>query len=83
MFVRLSMAGVPEAARSKPPMPPAAALASLGINPVHWAASPELAVLKRLVASRLRGQDPASLLRQPYAQLRPCLPPSSYAERAQ
>lgn len=83
MFVRLSMAGVPQAARSKPPMPPAAALASRGIDPPHWAASPELAVLKRLVASRLRGQDPASLLRQPYAQLRPCLPPSGYAERAQ
>jgi mono/diheme cytochrome c family protein len=82
MFVRLSMAGVPEAARSKPPMPPAAALASRGINPAHWAASPELTVLKRLVASRLRGQDPSSLLRRPYAQLRPCLPPSSYAERA-
>jgi len=80
MFVRLSMAGIAEAARSRSPMPPAAALASRGIDPVHWAASPELDVLKRLVASRLRGQDPASLLRRPYAQLRPCLPPSSYAE---
>ncbi len=74
MFVRLSMAGIPEAARSKPPMPPAAALASRGIDPAHWAASPELAVLKRLVASRLRGDDPARLLRQPYASLRACLP---------
>jgi hypothetical protein len=83
MFVRLSMAGIPEAARSKPPMPPAAALASRGIAPAHWAASPELAVLKRLVASRLRGQDPASLLRQPYTQLRPCLPSPNYTERAQ
>jgi mono/diheme cytochrome c family protein len=82
MFVRLSMAGVPEAARSKPPMPPAAALAGRGIDPVHWAASPELDVLKRLVTGRLRGVDPASLLRQPYAQLRSCLPPSSYTERA-
>jgi len=82
MFVRLSMAGIPEAARSKPPMPPAAALASRGIDPMHWAASPELAVLKRLVTSRLRGHEPASLLRQPYAQLPPCLPPSSYAEHA-
>ena len=81
MFVRLSMAGVPEAARSKPPMPPAAALASRGIDPAHWAASPELAALKRIVASRLRGQDPASLLRRPYAQLPPCLPPSDYAGR--
>lgn len=81
MFVRLSMAGIPEAARSKPPMPPAAALASRGIDPAHWAASPELAVLKRLVASRLHGEDPARLLRQPYAQLRPCLPPSNYVER--
>lgn len=82
MFVRLSMAGVPEAARSRPPMPPATALASRGIDPAHWAVSRELDVLKRLVASRVRGQDPASLLRQPYARLRPCLPPSSYAERA-
>lgn len=82
MFVRLSMAGIPEAARSKPPMPPAAALASRGIEPAHWAASPELAVLKRLVTSRLRGQDPASLLRQPYAQLPPCLPISRDAEHA-
>jgi hypothetical protein len=82
MFVRLSMAGVPEAARSKPPMPPAAALASRGIDPVHWAASPELDVLKRLVASRLRGQDPAMLLSRPYAQLRLCLPQTGYAERA-
>ena len=80
IFVRLSMAGVPDAARSKPPMPPAAALASRGIDPVHWAASPELDVLKRLAANRLRGQDPASLLRRPYAQLRPCLPQSAYAE---
>jgi len=39
-------------------------------------------VLKRLVTSRLRGHEPASLLRQPYAQLPPCLPPSSYAEHA-
>jgi mono/diheme cytochrome c family protein len=83
MFVRLSMVGVPEAQRAKPPMPPAAALASRGIDPVHWAASPELAALKRIVASRLHSQDPASLLRQPYAQLPPCLPPSSYAERTQ
>jgi hypothetical protein len=63
-------------------MPPAAALASRGIDPAHWAVSPELDVLKRLVASRLRGEDPASLLRQPYAQLRPCLPQPTYAERA-
>jgi len=82
MFVRLSMAGIAEAARSRSPMPPSAALARRGIDPAHWAASPELDVLKRLVASRLHGQDPASLLRQPYAQLRPCLPPSSYAEHA-
>lgn len=81
MYVRLSMAGIPVAARSKPPMPPAAALASRGIDPAHWAVSPELDVLKRLVASRLRGQDPSSLLRTPYAQLRPCLPPPGYAER--
>ncbi|MBW8329953.1 MAG: hypothetical protein K0M48_12600 [Thiobacillus sp.] len=82
IVVRLGMAGIPEASRSKPPMPPAAALASRGIDPAHWAASPELDVLKRLAASRLRGQDPASLLRRPYAQLRPCLPSSPYAERS-
>jgi mono/diheme cytochrome c family protein len=82
MLVRLSMAGIPSPARRKPPMPPAAALASRGVDPIHWAASPELALLKRLVASRLRGQDPASLLRQPYAQLPPCLPPSRYAGHA-
>jgi len=82
IFVRLSMGGIPQAERSKPPMPPAAALASRGIDPLHWAVSPELAALKRLVASRLHGQDPASLLRLPYAQLRPCLPPSNYVERA-
>ena len=82
MFVRLSMAGIPAAQRTRPPMPPAAALAGRGIDTAHWAASPELAVLKRLVASRLRGQDPASLLRQPYAQLPPCLPSSSYTENA-
>jgi hypothetical protein len=81
IFVRLSMASVPPAARSKPPMPPAAALAGRGIDPAQWAASPELDVLKRLAASRLRGQDPASLLRRPYAQLRPCLPQPGYAER--
>lgn len=82
MFVRLSMAGVPEPRRSKPPMPPAAALAGRGIDPAHWAASPELAVLKRLVASRLREPDPAALLRRPYAQLPPCLPTVGYAEPA-
>jgi hypothetical protein len=82
MFVRLSMAGIPESARSRPPMPPAAALASRGIDPAHWAASPELVALKRIAASRLRGQDPVSLLRQPYAQLPSCLPPPTYAERA-
>jgi mono/diheme cytochrome c family protein len=82
MYVRLSMAGIPEAARSKPPMPPAAALASRGIDPAHWAVSPELDMLKRLVAGRLHGHDPSSLLRTPYAQLHPCLPPSGYAERA-
>lgn len=82
MYVRLSMAGVPESQRSKPPMPPAAALASRGIDPAQWAVSRELDVLKRLVASRLRGQETSSLLRTPYAQLRPCQPPSSYAERA-
>lgn len=80
MFVRLSMAGVPEAARSRPPMPPAAALASRGIDPVRWAASPELAALKRSIETRLGGRDPASLLRQPYARLRPCLPQPAYAE---
>jgi hypothetical protein len=71
ILVRLSMAGIPSPARRKPPMPPAAALASRGVDPIHWAASPELALLKRLVASRLRGQDPAACCGSP---MRSCLP---------
>lgn len=81
IFVRLSMAGLAESARSKPPMPPAAALASRGIDPAHWAASPELGALKRSIQTRLQGRDPGSLLKQPYARLRPCLPQPAYAER--
>ncbi|MBI3433085.1 MAG: hypothetical protein HY018_12845 [Hydrogenophilales bacterium] len=82
IFVRLSMAGVAESARSVSPMPPAAALASLGIDPHRWAGSPALAALKQGIATRLRMPSPASLLQQPYASLPPCLPQAAYAERA-
>jgi mono/diheme cytochrome c family protein len=86
IFVRLSLAEVAEDARSRPPMPPAAALAARGIDPAQWAASAELAALKRSIGTRLRGRagQPglSGLLDLPYAQLRPCLPPDGYAERA-
>lgn len=80
IFVRLSQAELPEATRSKPPMPPAAALAGRGIDAAHWAASPEFAALKTAIRARLGDRDPLALLRQPYEQLRPCLPSASYAE---
>ena len=83
IFVRLSQADLPEAARSKPPMPPAAALAGRGIDPGHWVASSEFAALKAAIRARIGNRDPQALLRQPYAQLRPCLPSSSYAEHMQ
>ena len=83
IFVRLSQADLPEATRSKPPMPPAAALAGRGIDTAHWTASPEFAALKAAIRARLGDRDPQALLRQPYAQLRPCLPSSSYAEHMQ
>lgn len=83
IFVRLSQADRPEATRSKPPMPPAAALAGRGIDTAHWTASPEFAALKAAIRARLGDRDPQALLRQPYAQLRPCLPSSSYAEHMQ
>ncbi len=83
IFVRLSQADLPEAARSKPPMPPAAALAGRGIDTAHWTASPEFAALKAAIRARLGDRDPQALLRQPYEQLRPCLPSSSYAEHTQ
>lgn len=89
IFVRLSLAELAEAARSRPPMPPATALAERGIDPAHWAASAELAALKRSILTRLDGRDsaglpglPGHLLDVPYAELRPCLPPDGYAERA-
>lgn len=82
IFVRLSMAGVAESARSVSPMPPTAALASLGIDPHQWARSPALAALKQHIEPRLRIPSPASLLQQPYASLPPCLPQAAYAEHA-
>ncbi|MGD9984528.1 MAG: hypothetical protein AB7S51_10280 [Porticoccaceae bacterium] len=80
IFVRLSQADLPEAARSRPPMPPAAALLGRGIDPGHWVASPEFAALKAAAQARLGDRDPQALLRQPYEQLRPCLPSSLRAE---
>lgn len=80
IFFRLSMAGVPEAARRVSPMPPAAALASRGIDPHQWSGSPELAALKQGIVTRLRVSSPASLLLQPYDRLPPCLPVTPYAE---
>ncbi len=80
IFFRLSMAGVPETARRVSPMPPAAALASRGIDPHQWAGSPELATLKQGIVTRLRVPSPASLLQQAYERLPPCLPVTPYAE---
>ena len=82
IFVRLSRANAPAVSHGIAPMPPAAALAARGIDPAHWAASPELAALKRAVATRLAGRDTNALLRQPYSSLRACLPAPRYAEHA-
>ncbi|MEW5967740.1 MAG: hypothetical protein AB1720_12230 [Pseudomonadota bacterium] len=71
IFVRLSAAS---AARPVAPMPPAAALAGRGITPAQWAASPDLAELRRLARAALPGRDADALLHRPYASLRPCLP---------
>jgi mono/diheme cytochrome c family protein len=75
IFVRLSRADAPSGTHGVTPMPPAAALAARGIDAARWAASPELAALKRAIGTRLQGRDPQALLRRPYASLRACLPP--------
>ena len=75
IFVRLSMAEVAESQRRVAPMPPAAMLASRGISPQHWAKSPELAALKRDIATRLPPGATTRLLTQPYAQLPDCTEP--------
>jgi len=82
IFVRLSMAGLAESARSISPMPPAAILASRGIAPQQWTNSPERAALLRSIEARLHGQNPASLLQHPYNELPPCLPRTAYTEHA-
>lgn len=75
IFVRLSMAEVAEPQRRVAPMPPAAMLASRGFSPQHWAKSPELAALKRDIATRLPPGATTRLLTQPYAQLPDCAEP--------
>jgi hypothetical protein len=75
IFVRLSMAEVAEPQRRVAPMPPAAMLASRGISQQHWAKSPELAALKRDIATRLPPGATTRLLTQPYAQLPDCTEP--------
>jgi hypothetical protein len=72
IFVRLSMAEVAEPQRRVAPMPPAAMLASRGISPGHWAKSPELAALKRDIATRLPPGATTRFLAQPYQQLPQC-----------
>lgn len=81
IFVRLSMAETTSATRGTTPMPPPSALARRGISPHQWARSPELAVLKRSIETRLGDMPRDDLLKRPYAQLPPCLPPSRYGER--
>lgn len=81
IFVRLSTAEMPSVARGTTPMPPPSALASRGITPHQWARSPELAALKRSIETRLGDMPRADLMKRPYAQLPPCLPPSRYVER--
>ncbi len=80
IFVRLSQADRPEPARSRPPMPPATELARRGLDTAQWVASPGFAALKAAIQARLGGEDPQALLRQPYEQLRPCLPSPLTAE---
>jgi mono/diheme cytochrome c family protein len=72
IFVRLNRAKMP--VHDVSPMPPAAALAARGIDSSHWANSPELAKLSHAIEARLHERDTKSLLRQPYASLRACLP---------
>jgi len=80
MFVRLSMAGVPKphaaSRRCRRPLRSPAAVPILRTGRLARTRR-----LKRIVASRLRGQDPASLCGGPTRSCLPCLPPSDYAGR--
>ncbi|HQT00878.1 MAG: hypothetical protein B7Y26_10075 [Hydrogenophilales bacterium 16-64-46] len=76
IYVRLARAHAPAGSPGVAAMPPAAALQARGIAPARWAASNELAALMRAIEARLPGGDARSLLRRPYASLRPC--PGAY-----
>jgi len=78
LYVRLAMWGRPGDARSKTPMPPVHALEELGVSPVTWPESPELAGLRRYVAGVLQsqtGKPPVleELEARGYENLRTCL----------
>lgn len=77
IFVRLSMAEVTDSQRQVAAMPPAAMLASRGITPQHWAASPELMALKRDIATRMPAGAASGLPAQPYTRLPQCLGPAT------
>lgn len=78
MYFRLSQATRPEDEQPVAPMPPPA---MVGTAPALWLATADFTALRDDLAARIRrqGGDPQSLLRQPYARLRGCLPdlPSS------
>ena len=80
ILARLSMAELPETARSTSPMPPAAALAHRGLSSRHWVKSADFSALKHSIESRLRGKTPGLFLQQPYASLPPCPGQTVYAE---
>jgi mono/diheme cytochrome c family protein len=75
IFYRLSMWELPVHRRPKSPMPPAHALASIGIPLTQWRDSTELASLRRYVAELvMSGRGTTDLLRRDYETIRTCLP---------
>ncbi|MFQ5995273.1 MAG: hypothetical protein ACE5K1_09260 [Acidiferrobacterales bacterium] len=75
IFYRLSMWELPIHGRPKSPMPPAHALARIGVPLTQWRESTELASLKRYVAELVMpGRGTIDLLRRDYETIRTCLP---------
>jgi mono/diheme cytochrome c family protein len=78
LFLRLSMWELPEAQRSKTPMPPLQAFQQLGIEASEWQGHPELAALQEYARQQLLSQTGKTpqlekLVARGYENLRPCL----------
>ena len=78
LYVRLHMWDLPDAARTKTPMPPVHTLEQLGLNAAIWPHSPELENLQAYTRDLLQAETGTTpllqdLIARDYEHLRPCL----------